>query len=240
MKVHLVTYGDDNYTEIKKSFIQQAEASAFFDEILDFSPLDIDPIFYKDIYEPLKTYRGGGYWIWKPYFVKKVLDSLPNGDIMFYCDAGSQINPNGKKRFIEYLDLLHRAKTGTIDFCLSWREYQFTKQEVFEYFRSSEDIVLSRQLMATVLPMRKCAHANMLVNIWYEMACKNSFLFTDEQRGPQRKEFIDHRHDQSVYSIIRKTYGANIIGDETYFHDFINHGQNSPIWSTQLKPESYK
>jgi len=240
MKIHLVTYGDDNYTEIKKSFIQTAVESSFFDQIHDFSHHDIDPIFYKEVYEPLKSYRGGGYWIWKPYFVKKALDSIENNDIMFYCDAGSRINSNGTKRFSEYINILSNARTGTIDFSLSWREYQFTKQEVFDFFKSTEDIILTRQLMATVLPIKKCAHSCKLVDTWYKMACENPFLFTDEKRSPQRKEFIDHRHDQSVYSIIRKMYGANIIGDETYFHDFVNHGQRSPFWATQLKPKSYR
>jgi hypothetical protein len=35
--------------------------------------------------------------------------------------------------------------------------------------------------------------------------------------------------------VIRKTYGATIIPNETFFHDYERDGQKYPIWATQLK-----
>jgi hypothetical protein len=235
MKIHLATYGDDRYTNIKNDFIASAEESDFFDQIHSFSHLDIDPVFYKKIYEPLMSCRGGGYWIWKPYFVKRVLDSLQDDEILIYCDAGSHINSNGKQRFADYINMVQASKTGTVDFGLFWREYQFTKQEVFDFFRTSPQIIQSGQLVGGILIFRKCAHSMMLVNKWYEIACNHPFLFTDEKRKQQHPGFIDHRHDQSIFSVIRKTYGANIISNETFFQDYERDGQRFPIWATQLK-----
>jgi hypothetical protein len=235
MKVHLATYGDEKYKYLKDKFIRSAEDSKFFDEIHSFSHLDIDPVFYKNVYEPLMNERGGGYWIWKPYVVKSVLDQLKEGEVLFYCDAGSHINRNGRNRFFDYLQMVSYSNTGSIDFGLSWREYQFTKQEVFDFFGSPLKIVQSGQLVGGILIFRKCAHSMMLVDKWYDLALHNSFLFTDEKIKPQHPGFIDHRHDQSIFSVIRKTYGANIIRNETFFHDYERDGQKFPIWATQLK-----
>jgi len=235
MSVHLATYGDALYMKLKNDFIRSAEQSLFFDKIHSFSELDIDQAFYKNVYEPLMTSRGGGYWIWKPYFVKLVLDSLQDNEILFYIDAGSHINSNGYQRFSDYIKMVKASATGTIDFGLHWREYQFTKQEVFDFFRSPQQIVNSGQLVGGILILRKCAHVMMLVNKWYDIAVNHSFLFTDEKIKQQHDGFIDHRHDQSIFSVIRKTYGANIIPNETFFHDYERDGQNFPIWATQLK-----
>lgn len=235
MKIHLATYGDERYTQLKDDFIKSAKASSFFDEIHSCSHLDIAPEFYKKVYEPLMTSRGGGYWIWKPYVVKLVLDSIQDNEILVYCDAGSHINSNGYQRFSDYIKMVQTSPTGSVDFGLYWREYQFTKQEVFDFFESPPQIINSGQLVGGILIFRKCAHSTMLVNKWYDTAINHSFLFTDEKTRQQHDGFIDHRHDQSIFSVIRKTYGANIIPNETFFHDYQRDGQKYPIWATQLK-----
>jgi hypothetical protein len=235
MTIHPATYGDSIYKDIKASFVQSAVASSFFDVIHEFSETDIDEVFFTNIYSPLRKKRGGGCWIWKPYFVKKVLDEIPVGDILFYCDAGSTINSAGAKRFGEYIEMVPAAPTGTIDFALFWREYQYTKAEVFVYFDATEHIIFSSQLVGGILILRKCKHSQMLVDKWYDTAVNHPFLFTDEKFMKQHPEFIDHRHDQSIFSVIRKTYGGNFIGDETYFSDFEKHGKAFPIWATQRK-----
>ena len=235
MKKYLISYGDSNYA-IQKEFLREtATASSFFDEIIIFNPEDIDHSFEEHIHDITLHGRGGGYWTWKPYFVKRILDQLDENDILTYCDAGSMINGIAKTRFEEYMGLLQSSLTGTLDFELPFKEFQYTKQEVFNYFNTPTSVVNSNQLMATVLILKKCAHTDMIVGHWYNTVLENLFLFTDEKNGTQHLNFIDHRHDQSIFSVIRKTYGANIIPDETYFLDFLREGRGFPFWATRLK-----
>lgn len=234
MKKHLVAYGDENYRNQRENFKRSALESNFFDKIHLFSAKDLDADFTEHIYKPIKSFRGGGYWIWKPYFVKKVLDEIEEDDIMIYCDAGCMINQDGKKRFDEYMDLLVSSPTGSLDFSLVWREYQYTKQEVFQHFRSSTNVITSLQLHSTVLLLKKCEHTRLLVDRWYDSAIHHPFLFTDEIVLPQYPEFIDHRHDQSIFSVIRKTFGATIIPDEICYGGFDTE-KHLPFWSTRFK-----
>ncbi|KIO78009.1 hypothetical protein TH53_06160 [Pedobacter lusitanus] len=236
MKTHFITYGDDKYRDQRKLLKQTATDSAFFDEVKIFSPSAIDPVFTKHFQSILQQPRGGGYWIWKPYFIKKTLDSLPDNDILIYADAGCLINKKGKQRFNDYKLLLEATDTGTLAFQLPHKESEYTKREVFDYFEVSDEIINSDQLMATVILLRKCQHATSLVNQWYDTLYENSALFTDEKDSAiQHPSFIDHRHDQSIFSIIRKTRGALILPDETYFQNFVKDGGSCPFWAARLK-----
>lgn len=235
MKKYLISYGDENYALRKERFWQSAQYSCFFNKVQIFSPEGMDANFYNRPYAALKSQRGGGYWIWKPYFVKKALDALDDNDILCYLDVGCTINTSASERFNDYLDMLSIAKTGTLAFSLEHKESRFTKQEVFNHFNSSENIINSEQLLAGILLFRKCTHSAMLVNQWYQTAIDHSSLFTDEIEIPQRPDFFDHRHDQSIFSVIRKTHGALIIPDETDFSDYISEGMDFPFWATRLK-----
>ena len=238
MKIHLVTYGDHHYIKQLAVFKAEAVQSSFFDEVHIFSPGDMQIGFYTAIYKPLKSFRGGGYWIWKPYFVKKVMDTIADDDILIYCDAGCTLNHRGKDRFDEYVSLLSAAKTGSLDFLLFQKEYQYTKREAFVHFNSDDHAINSSQIHATVLLLKKCPHTVFLVNDWYHTAVNRPDLFSDEITLEQHPDFLDHRHDQSIFSLIRKKYGANIILDETgYFNSDLRF--KYPFWARRLKDEDY-
>jgi hypothetical protein len=167
---------NNNYSNQRENFKNSSLNSKFFDEVHLFTDNDLDPEFQERIYSPIKSYRGGGYWIWKPYFVIRILDEIDESDILIYYDAGGMINADGKKRFDEYMELAQSSPTGSIDFSLVWREYQYTKQEVFQHFRSSPNIITSLRLHSTVLLLKKCAHTSFLVDHWYEIATQHPFF----------------------------------------------------------------
>jgi len=236
MKTHLISYGDEKYALQKEFFEETALVSGFFDEVMLYGPHDIDAVFYEQFQIFLHQPKGGGFWIWKPYLIKKVLDNLPENDILIYCDAGCMINSRGKERFRQYMSLLMESDKGCLAFELPHKEFEFTKQEVLDYFSASPEIVNSNQLMATVILLKKSDYTTFLVNKWCEVLYDKPLLFTDDKtRSIQNEQFIDHRHDQSVFSVIRKIYGAEIIPDETYFLDFIREGQAYPFWAVRLK-----
>ena len=234
MKKHFVTYGDDNYINQREVIKESALSSCFFDEVHLFTNHDIDAVFYQQTYKAITLNRGGGYWIWKPYFIKKVLDTLADNDILIYCDAGCIINTEGRDRFNEYIHMLSASPTHTIDFSLRWEEYQYTKQEVFNHFNASDEMINSKQLHSTVIMLQKCAHTMQMIEKWYNTAIEYPLLFTDEKELTQHPKFIDHRHDQSIFSIIRKTYGTNIIDDETCYA-VLETGRKFPFWGARIK-----
>jgi hypothetical protein len=235
MKKYLISYGDEKYAFQKSYFKENAQSSGFFDEINIFAPEDINQHYKDKVGDLIKENTGGGYWLWKPFIIKSMLDKIEYNDILIYCDCGCYINPAGNKRFQEYIEMVGLSASGTIDFELSLAEYEFTKKEVFDYFNADEQIINSNQLMATVLIFRKCGQSMELVNKWYKAAIDNPSLFSNELTKRQHFEFLACRNDQSVFSVIRKQLGCTPIPDETYFLDFIREGQDYPFWAARLK-----
>jgi len=232
----MMTYGDQKYKHQRVFLKNAAQASGFFNEVRVFDPDDLPPVFRKDFWKVLKCERGGGYWIWKPYLVHRMFNLLNKGDVLVYCDAGCEINPAGEKRFKEYIELLKDSESGSLAFQLPHKEIEYTKREVFDHFKASDQVVQSDQLMATVLILEKCNHASFLIEKWYGTLLEEPLLFTDEKNKLiQHQEFIDHRHDQSIFSVIRKIHGSEIIPDDTYFLDFAKYGRRSPIWAARRK-----
>lgn len=236
MKTYMMTYGDDKYKHQKVFLKNNALASGFFDHVRVFGPDDLPPGFRRDFWKILQCDKGGGYWIWKPYLISRMFSLLKHGDVLVYCDAGCEINKHGRKRFYEYLEMLKDSENGSLAFQLPHKETAYTKREVFNYFDCKNEVIYSDQLMATVIILEKCDHASFLVEKWYGTLQEQPDLFTDEKDTIiQHKDFIAHRHDQSIFSIIRKTYGTEIIADDTYFLDFDKYGGMSPIWASRKK-----
>lgn len=235
MRKYLISYGDDKYAAQKEFFKENAEKSGFFDEIQLYGPENIEHEYRSHLNEIFAASIGGGYWLWKPYIIKKMLEEINEDDILCYLDCGCFINPAGAKRFKEYIKLVNEADCGTIDFELPLMEYEFTKKEIFDHFESNDIIINSNQLMATVLIFRKCNHSIRLIQEWYNTAIEYPSLFTNELTKQQHFEFVACRNDQSVFSVIRKQLGTNPIPDETYFIDFVRQGQDYPFWAARLK-----
>jgi len=240
MKIHLVTYGNERFAIQRENLKLSALYSKFFDEITVFTPNDLDEHFKIQFNQILSFGRGGGYWLWKPYFLKKAMDNINDGDILIYLDAGCMVNIKGRKRFEDYIDQLINDQSGSLLFHLHFKEYQYTKQEIFNYFRSNEAMVQSGQRISGIILFRKCANSVTIVEKWLQAVYDDPWLFTDYLLLPQRVGFIENRHDQSVLSMITKIHNATSIPDETYFLDFEKEGGRFPFWATRLCDFYYK
>jgi hypothetical protein len=102
MKIYLITYGSGKFKYSCKRVSKEGESLGFFSKVFVFSESDLplsiksSPLFYNN--------KGGGFWLWKPYIIDKVLNEIEEGDIIVYSDAGNELlNSNQWK---EYFNLL--------------------------------------------------------------------------------------------------------------------------------------
>lgn len=249
--IHFITYGDENYEETKKRLCNQAVSlsgdngngsNSWFDTITSYSPDDLDDEFKEKFKSVLELPRGGGYWIWKPYIINKHLEKMDDGDILIYLDAGCYINPSGRQRFNEYIEMLKNSEEGAISFQMPQHiEKKWTVKEIFEYFnihKESRDIIETGQIIATVRMFKKNINSIHIVSGWLNALYQNPLLFTDHyNRGYQDRDFIDNRHDQSVLSVLCKLYKTIVLEDETYFAEGFGCPKSlkCPFWATRLR-----
>ena len=232
-----MTFGGptNNYHRSMARICNEAQAIGIFDDIRGFNEASLkqDDAFWSNHGSFIeKKSRGYGYWLWKPYLINRELERLQENDILVYCDAGCRINPGGKKRLLEYIDMLNSDLTGIISFQLEYKEKQYTKQSVLEHFGVEEEDRNKRQCMATVVMIRKTAHSSRIIDLWYYTCCNHSLI--NDERTNECPEFVDHRHDQSILSVIVNKEGSIKLSDETWFHpNWNNEGANYPFWATR-------
>jgi len=216
----------------------EAKDFDYFDEIVGLTEkvlMDDVNFWEKNKEFVLKNSKGYGFWIWKPYLINKELEKMNDGDILVYTDAGCKINKNGKKRFLEYIDLLNNNENeyGVLSFQLDYEEYMYTKKKIFDYFDCSDEIKNSYQFMATSVIIKANRHSRDLIKKWSEISL-NYELINNDLCDIENCKFRDNRNDQSIYSILVKIYGSIKINDETNFNN-PNDETNYPILSKRLK-----
>ena len=213
-----------------------------FNQILGFTDhyLKMDTEFWKNHGSFLEqNKRGYGYWLWKSYINYKLsCYQLEENDIVVYLDAGCKININqvSLKRIQDYIDIVRNSHYGILSFSLpGTSEQSYTKMDCIKYF-DFENSQESEQLVGGIFIYRICKHTQEIMSEWYKSCCNYHLLNDDPSVSPNYSGFYEHRHDQSIFSIIRKRKGTEILSDETYWYpDWEIKGKSYPFWALRNK-----
>lgn len=238
-KIHFISYGNDLYKSSKERIRNEAQNSHWFDSVNVYGPEILEPSFSKRFSSILSMKRGGGYWIWKSYIIHKRLQEINDDDILVYLDAGCTINIKGETRFREYLDMLNKQDNGIVSFQTHLAEKMYTVKEIFQHFNVELDgeHANTGQYVGGIMVIKKNTHSIKLINMWLDTLYNKPDLFTDKyNKQNQQPQFRDNRHDQSVFSIIRKIHKTIVLKDESWVKGG-NFGNKEslkyPFWATR-------
>lgn len=171
---------------------------------------DIDSEFIDKNKCILSQKRGGGYWIWKPYFIKKVFSLMDYDDILIYTDSGSFLLNN-----IDAL-LKELSNKDAVFFKLPLIEGQWTNEHVLRFFKENftEIDFNSNQIMANFFIIKKSNTTIKFVDDFFRLS-QDPLLITDLATKTESENtfFIEHRHDQSILSCLVKHYKFNLFSD---------------------------
>jgi len=218
-EIYFISYGDDKYRLSKQRLKQEAINSGFFDVVNVYGRQDISEEFLKKTRPYIDMPRGGGYWLWKSFFLKKTLEEISEGDYCVYVDAGCSVNQYGIERLNFYKNLLNDDGILSFQMGEGATEEKFTTSAIFNQIGIEEnsEIRKSGQIIATILIFKKCEKSIKLIDDYYNLAINYTSLFSDEYNMMNNSSnFVDNRHDQSILSVMRKKYGSICINDETY------------------------
>lgn len=232
VNIILINYSNKFYTRAQKSNTKSAIKLGCFKKVISYQPDDIEEQFYQTNKDILIRARGAGYWLWKPYFIKKTLSLMSDGEYLFYCDSGS--------RFVNSVDdLLKFVKTtdqNIIPFELQFVESQYTKRDCF-ILTNTDEIKYhnTKQRLATFSVWKKSEGVMKFVDEWLSLA-QDERIITDleNQMGfPNYDDFIEHRHDQSLFSLLTKKYNLKAYRDPSQygniFFDMYPHSKYSQL-----------
>jgi hypothetical protein len=153
--------------------------------------------------------RGSGYWLWKPFIIKETLKEMSPGDVLIYSDSGIEIVADVSPLISLCLQRGHILLfDGHYDdvgapgpnVCGRW-----TKRDCFVFMDcDSPRFHQARMLDASLLVLPKTAAAEAFIREWLLYCCQPCLL-TDRPNVcglPNLPEFIEHRFDQSILSLL--------------------------------------
>jgi len=215
-EVVLINYANNLFKKSQKINSETGKHYGSFNKIISYHPNDIDSDFKTKNKKILKQKRGNGYWLWKPYFIKKTLESLNWGDFLFYCDSGSYfINP-----ITDLILLSLKKEQDIIPFESSHIEGEWTKRDAFILMDCDEvKFHNTNQRLGGFILIKKTPLSIKFVENWLDFAQDERILTDmDNKSGIENfPDFKEHRHDQSIFSLLTKKYGFNAFRDPSQY-----------------------
>jgi hypothetical protein len=244
MKIALTTLSNSLYFESRARLCY----SAINRGVHEINAYDIEDIKNKPYYlankEIFDSPRGMGYWLWKPLIISEELKDLSEGDILIYMDSGVEI--------ISSLEpLINLCSTSTpillfgnaADVNINW-----TKRDCFVLMDCDKEVFwYGPHCDASVTLFRKCDQAVAFVQEWLTHG-SNPKIITDlpNQCGlPNLPGFRDHRHDQSIVSLLAQKNGIPLhripsqFGNHYKMYDFRVVGEFNCVNQLNQQQVSY-
>uniref|UniRef100_A0A6C0DSW1 Uncharacterized protein n=1 Tax=viral metagenome TaxID=1070528 RepID=A0A6C0DSW1_9ZZZZ len=198
--------GSQDYLEAVQRLTGQARALHLFDSIVGFTDVDLraDEAFWAKHGTFIEKHnRGFGYWIWKPYLILKTMQTLKDGDLLLYADAGCEIDVSKRhemQKSFEIAKLDRLVGTTTPHREISWSKMDVVRKiDVVDPCHLNTD-----QRQATAILFLVCPETSELVSKWYELACDYHLIDDSRSNAANIPEFCQHRHDQSIFSLLSK------------------------------------
>jgi hypothetical protein len=154
--------------------------------------------------------RGAGYWLWKPWLILRVLHAVPFGDIVIYFDSDISVNDDP----LDFASECERNGIAAID--SGFKMNTFTKRDAFMMLGvDRQDYYSAPQVWAACLAFQNTPVISNFLTDWLTVCC-NPHLIDDSpsQLGPEVVGFMEHRHDQSILSIMLKQAGFRLLPNE--------------------------
>ena len=177
-----------------------------FDKVIEYSPEDLDATFRQRNAPILNQARGGGYWLWKPYLIRKTLNAMHADDFLFYSDVSGCFTGS----VAPLIDVMRQTDEDVIAFKLRRQpERMWTKRDAFvlmdcDTARYTDTV----QVEAGFSLWRKTPASVALAGEWLRYAQDERIISDMSNRCGRDNypEFREHRHDQSIWSLLCKKH----------------------------------
>ena len=259
MKV-LFNYAHNKFFQSQKLNTKTGYEVGGFDKVFEFGYNDMDSEYRTQNKYILDKPKGAGYWMWKYYFAKKLLNDndIPDGSYIFYADSGCYFTDN-----IDHLiNVMERDNISIMTFRQNHQAFALTKRDAFILTDTDEPKYTHTAMRCGGwFLLRKNDESRMFINDCYDYSLDYRIITDDgnEMGFENYKGFRFHRHDESIITIVSKkwelypyrnpsqdgydydvTYTDNIYGEEGTKRMFENEFNNI-FFGDSLKqyPEIY-
>lgn len=209
MKIFITFATTGEYEKRAKRVMPLIKELDIFDKVILVTEEDLkkDSIFWNQHQKFIsENKRGYGYWLWKSYIIKKFLEKLNDKDIILYFDSSIMFSADKQK----FLKLFNIVKKDYIigSFCRVFCvEYVWNKMDLIKHLNMNKSEYLnSRQRQAGAIMIFNNKKTRGLINKWYLLSSQYHFIDDTKSIIENKSGFKEHRHDQSIFSLLTKKY----------------------------------
>lgn len=235
MKKIFLTFADQRMRRALERIHNQAINMGVYDCIVIANENNLDLNFREKFAKYLKPeFRGFGYWTWKAQIILQTLNQMSDGDILQYTDAGCHLNSSGRKRLDEYFLKAQDSESGILAFQAipppfhnskiklpNLQESRWCKGDLIDALavRSREEIMSTQTIGAGVIFIKKCEESTRIVKHWLDIYESNiNLIDNSKSRSEDPFGFVEHRHDQSIFSILAKLNRVETVSAYEYWY----------------------
>lgn len=207
MKTALTTlaYGKEAIYKSQANLFEQAKP--YFTDLYFYTEHTLDKHFIEKNKEIFSYKRGWGFWLWKPFIIFETLKKLNDGDICLYCDAGNSIVSDPSPLFTTCKEnggiLLFENRDGNPAGTV-WRNAEWTKYDCYTLMDCAKNKYVNGSQVDGAYSVWEKNPKTMEFVGQYLSYCENVNIISDLPNitGMNHSVFKDHRHDQSVLSLM--------------------------------------
>lgn len=216
----ILTFGTWEYYDSIDYLKQSAKKYGNVNDCFLFKESDIDTEFYKLNSKLFKEKRGFGFWCWKSHLINKMLHRASDNDLFLYIDAGNEILNDLTPLYESLIEdergvILFNNADGNPN-SENWKNINWTKSDCFNLLGlNSSEYIYGNQVNASYILFKKTNFSQKFFKL-FEEACTNYNIISDAPNitpNLNLKEFRDHRHDQSILSLLAIRYKLKILRD---------------------------
>ena len=216
----LCSFASPDLKNSVKRFLKQSKSISLYKDtkVFCWDDLSLQKKKQIDFFLKNKNKRLYGYASWKPEIILNYLNYIPEDSILQYSDIGCHLNKYGIKRLEEYLEIMKKNNILAFQYNdpkfltehkLNFQIYyekEYTKEDLFKYFDIADDSIIrtSEQIWSGSMFFKNNDETRKLLKQWLDV-CNINYLIDDSPSKVKNDEkFVEHRHDQSIFSILCK------------------------------------
>ena len=204
--------GGPKYIDAGNRLIMQSRKLDLFDDYQLITDADLknDSEFWEQHKDFIsKNKRGYGYWLWKPYIIKKTMEKMNDGDILLYLDGGCELSETQKTKGImnecfEYVKKDYIIGTLYPDIEMNWCKMDL----LIDLNLVNAPFLKTYQRQGGTNMFLVCQKTKDIINEWYTISCNYHLIDDSPSFNKNYSCFREHRHDQSIFSLLTKKYGV--------------------------------
>ena len=215
MRTHLVTFATPRFSHRQLFLGWSALANKVVDSVTNWTPKKLLAAGFENHCPKIRlSERGSGFYAWKPFIIQQKLEETPEGDIVFYCDVGRtfpyKLLSGSLQVFLGWMKTHKQSVMPGIKIPWGGPMSMWTKRDAFvSMSMDTPQVYSSSPIQASFSIWINNPESRDIVSEWMALSADRQMISDDASKlgFPELPDFYEHRHDQSLLSLVCLKHG---------------------------------